>query len=126
MSKDSKYDFFLEDDMQGQRNAYRAMVQGIEARINNGKNVYEVVDISVTGCAVQLPQSINLAEGASFNVQLEVRGRTILTALRAKVIRVTPSGIVACNFVGMNARQEYALDKLVLEIQKRYIEASKL
>ncbi len=121
----NKYDFSLDDDDQGQRLAYRAMVQGIEARINGGKSTYEVVDISVTGCAIQLPQNINLAEGATFAVQLEVRGRSILTSLRAKVIRVTPRGVVACNFVGMNERQEYALDKLVLEIQKRIIEANK-
>ncbi len=123
---ESKYDFSLEEDAQGARNAYRAMVQGIEARINNAKSTYEVVDISVSGCAIQLPASINLAEGASFNVQLEVRGRAILTALRAKIIRVTPSGVVACSFVNMNERQEYALDKLVLEIQKRLIEANKV
>ncbi len=123
---ESKYDFSLEEDAQSARNAYRAMVQGIEARINGGKSTYEVVDISVSGCAIQLPANINLAEGATFTVQLEVRGRSILTALRVKVIRVTPKGIVACNFMNMNERQEYALDKLVLEIQKRLIEASKI
>ncbi len=121
-----KYEFSLDEDAQGPRNAYRAMVQGIEARINNAKSTYEVVDISVSGCAIKLPANINLAEGATFNVQLEVRGRSILTALRVKVIRVTPSGVVACNFINMNERQEYALDKLVLEIQKRLIESQKI
>ncbi len=124
MGKKSRFAFTLEEDAQGQRHAYRANVHGIEVRLNNGKSTYNAVDISVSGCAFQMPQKF-LAEGNEFVLQMEVGGKVILAALRCRVIRSTANGLVACNFFGLSERQELALDKLVLEIQKRIIEVSK-
>ncbi len=124
MAKKSRFSFTLAEDLQGQRHAYRANVHGINVRLNNGKTTYKVVDISVSGCAFQMPQKF-LAEGNEFILQLEVSNRVILAGLRAKVIRSLGNGLVACNFINLSERQEVALDKLVLEIQKRIIEVSK-
>ncbi len=124
MAKKSRFAFTLAEDAQGQRHAFRANVHGITVRLNNGKSTYNAVDISVTGCAFQMPQKF-LAEGNEFALQMEINGKVILAGLRAKVIRSTATGLVACNFFGISERQEVALDKLVLEIQKRIIEVSK-
>ncbi len=121
----SEMEFSLADDEQCQRLAYRTAVHGIEARIA-GKQVQPVVDISVSGCAFQISNGFATHEGDVFPIQLEVKGRAIITNLRAKVIRITPRGVAACNFVNLGERQEYALDKLVLEIQKRIIEKKKM
>ncbi len=125
MSKNSRFAFTMDEDGQTQRHAYRTNVHGIEVRLNRGNNIYKVVDLSVTGCAFQMPKKI-LAEGHILTLQMEVRQRIILADIRARVIRSTDRGIVACNFVDLTERQEYSLDKLVLEIQKRIIEVSKL
>ncbi len=125
MSKQSRFSFTLNEETQSQRHAYRTNVHGIEVRLNKGEHVFNVVDLSVSGCAFQMPKKL-LAEGQAFTLQMEVRQRVILADLRAKVIRSTDGGIVACNFLELTERQEYALDKLVLEIQKRMIEVSKL
>ncbi len=121
----SSFEFSLAEEDQGQRLAYRALVHGIEARIS-GKYVQPIVDISVTGYAFQCTNGITVHEGDIFPMQLEVKGRPIIMNLRAKVIRVTSRGVVACNFIDLSERQEYALDKLVLEIQKRFIEKKKM
>ncbi len=126
MSKTSKYDFSLSEEVQGQRSAYRALVHGIEARVNTDAVLQPVVDISVSGCAFQLTPSFTVKENDELLIQLEVRGRVIIAQLKVRVIRVTAQGIAACNFINLSPRQEYALDKLVLEIQKRIIEMKKL
>ncbi len=123
--KKSSFDFTLPEDKQGQRHAFRANVHGIDVRLNKGKNIYHIVDISVTGCAFQMPQKF-FAIGNEFILQMEVSGRVILAGLHARVIRSTAQGLVACTFLKMSERQELAMDKLVLEIQKRIIEVSKL
>ncbi len=125
MVQQSRFSFTVDEEGQGQRLAYRANVNGIEARLNKGADVYNVVDLSVTGCAFQVPKKI-LSENQTITLQLEVRQRVILADIRAIVIRSTSQGIVACNFLELTERQEYALDKLVLEIQKRIIEVNKL
>ncbi len=126
MSNTSKFEFTLAEDEQGQRLAYRALVHGIEARIGANKATLPVADISVSGCAFQLCEGFSTKEGDILPLQLEVRGRVIIAQLRAQVIRVTGRGMVACTFMNLSERQEYALDKLVLEIQKRLIEMKKL
>ena len=52
-------------------------------------------------------------------------GDMSLGDLKAKVMRVLDRGIIGCNFLTMERRQEIKLDKLVLEVQKRLIELRK-
>ncbi len=114
------YDFSINEDDNVNRHSYRAHVYGIEARVNRGSRCYNLADISVTGCAFRV-SNVPWAVDERLKLQLEVKGRVIIAGLEARLVRVTPNNVVACSFERLTEKQEYALDKLVLEIQKRII-----
>ncbi len=114
------YDFSINEDDNINRHSYRAHVYGIEVRVNKGPRCYNLADISVTGCAFRV-SNVPWAIGDKLKIQLEVKGRVILSSLDARLVRITPNNTVACSFDRLTEKQEFALDKLVLEIQKRII-----
>ncbi len=120
MAKKNAFDFTLGEDENTNRHAYRAHVYGIEVRANKGKESYTLVDVSVSGCSFRSTDMM-FNTGDYVFLQLEVKGRVILAGLEAKVVRLIGEDVVACSFDGLTEKQEYALDKLVLEIQKRII-----
>ncbi len=115
-----QYDFSINDDDNINRHSYRAHVYGIEARINKESRCYNLADISVTGCAFRM-NNVPWSVGERLRIQLEVKGRAIISGIDARLVRITSNSIVACSFEKLTEKQEYALDKLVLEIQKRII-----
>lgn len=125
MSSLDDLSFSIDDVLPHQRNAYRAMVRGLLARVDEGEEVYSVSDISAGGCSIQNPPEGFLG-GRIVRLQLEVRGVPLLSGVEAKVVRVKDDGSAACAFVALNRQQELVLDKLVLEIQKSFIAQKKI
>lgn len=102
------------------RGAYRTRVRGLQARIDDDNMRYDVYDISASGCSMLAPQ--NAYEiGRILTMTLEIKGTPIVPYLQAKVVRYVSTELVACAFQESTLAQEFALDKLVLEIQKRQI-----
>ncbi len=122
MSKEMQ--FSLQNDSPTHRHAYRAHVRGINVRVDEEPELYQLVDVSATGCSFHTPQPI-CREGDLLTLQLEVRQRPILAGLEVRVVRIIKENLVACTFENLSSKQEYALDKLVLEIQKRVIAMNK-
>lgn len=125
MSSLDDLSFSIDDVLPHQRTAYRALVRGLLARVDEGKEVYSVTDISAGGCSIQHPPA-GFLEGRIMRLQLEVRGVPLLSGVEAKVVRMKDDGSAACAFVALNRQQELALDKLVLEIQKNLISQKKI
>lgn len=108
------------------RQAFRTRVPGLAVRINTEKGVLDcpVSDISATGFAfVDSPRGYS--NGQEIVVDILLAKKLFLGDIKAKVMRVLDKGIIGCNFMGMERRQEIRLDKLVLEVQKRLIELRK-
>jgi PilZ domain. len=108
------------------RQAFRTRVPGLAVRINTEKGVLDcpVSDISATGFAfVDNPRGYS--NGQEIVVDILLAKKLFLGDIKAKVMRVLDKGIIGCNFMGMERRQEIRLDKLVLEVQKRLIELRK-
>ncbi len=120
MAKRNAFDFTLGEEENTHRHAYRAHVYGIEVRANKSKETYTLMDVSVSGCSFRAPEMVFNVKDVLF-LQLEVKGRVILAGIEARVVRIISEEIVACTFEDLTEKQEYALDKLVLEIQKRII-----
>ncbi len=108
------------------RQAYRTRVPGLDVRVVTqvGPQDFPVSDISATGFAFT-DNPRNYSSGMEFSFDLLLGKRLFLGNLKAKVMRVLDKGIIGCNFMEMERRQEIKLDKLVLEVQKRLIELRK-
>lgn len=79
-----------------------------------------IKDISATGFAFTASPS-PVAEGENFSIDLLVNKRVYISEIPCVVVRVLDNGLVGCDFIELDRRQEARLDKLVLEIQKRMI-----
>jgi hypothetical protein len=62
--------------------------------------------------------------GQKLTIALIYRKRLIVRELLARVVR-SQETIVACEFIDLDHRQEYRLDKFVLEVQKTLINKQK-
>lgn len=102
-----------------QRSAFRAMVRGLFARFEDG-SMYDVHDISACGCSLAMPLHA-CTIGNVFTLDLMAGNNALVTGLQAKVVRLIPHTLAACAFVEVTRNQEFKLDKLILEIQKRKI-----
>ncbi|MBA4356941.1 MAG: PilZ domain-containing protein [Humidesulfovibrio sp.] len=108
------------------RQAFRTRVPGLDIRINTSKGPldFAVRDISAAGFAFA-DNPRGYSAGLEFTFDLLLSKKLFLGDLKAKVSRVLDNGIIGCNFLAMDRRQEIRLDKLVLEVQKRLIELRK-
>ena len=114
-------DFTLDDDAATrQRGSYRTQLPGLAARVLGSREaVWPLADISRSGCGL-LADGMPYGEGLHMALQLELHGRSVIAGMEARVVRVR-GGLTACAFCKLTPEQECALDKLVLEIQKRDI-----
>lgn len=124
MSEFEDLSFSLGETSPVQRSAFRAMVRGLFAHIDNSA-LYEVHDISAYGCSLAMPLHA-YALGHIMNLDLLAGKKVLLTGLQAKIVRLMPNDKVACSFVDITLQQEFTLDKLILEIQKRKIAQRKI
>lgn len=118
------FDFSIQSQAPDQRSAFRAMVRGIQARITSTHALYEVYDVSVNGCSIVAPLH-DFTVGTLLEITLEIKSHALLPDLKVKVARHIPSGLVAFSFLELTRPQEYILDKIILELQKRQIAQSK-
>lgn len=106
------------------RKAFRTRVPGLTIREAQSGMEYQVKDLSSSGFAI-LDESRAFKEGRTIDFDLLLARKLFLQGVKGKVRRILDNGIVGCNFVELNQRQEAKLDKLVLEVQKRLIELRK-
>lgn len=111
---------FSLEQPESQRDAFRALVRGLQVRVLENNAVHDIHDISSIGCRLDACKG-TYTTGRILHMHLEVKGKVILADIQARVVRCTPDRIMACSFQELTRVQEYALDKLVLEIQKRQI-----
>lgn len=111
------FDFSLPTS-HGLRQAYRALVQGVAAVVPT-RGLYAVRDISALGLALLAPCDA-FADGEHFRLDLFVDGEPYIEGLMVHVVR-RDADLVACCLDGPNKAQEVHIDKLVLEVQKRFI-----
>lgn len=107
------------------RKAYREHVPGLKAAFQGRDEVWQVKDLSAVGLGVYTaPGNLGLSPGQEVYVTLFRYGKLMLQDLPARVTRQDEE-ITAFEFLELGRRQEYELDKLVLEIQKEMINRKK-
>ena len=106
------------------RRAFRVQTAQLEVTIFDSEHNCKVKDLSGVGVAFFAWPGLGLSAGEVIQIGLRWRGRSYLEHLPGRVVRVADD-LVGCEFVGLHKGQEYALDKLVLEVQKEQIELDK-
>jgi len=123
MTDDSRYDaldFHLAQNSRHQRGRYRVAMQGLSLYLEDVAQAFEISDLSAGGCSLRASAAL-LAVGRIFNGDLHIGETSYLVDLKIKIIRHIAYNSVACAFQTLSRQQELALDKLLLEIQKRSI-----
>lgn len=105
------------------RLAFRAVLVGTKARLSGLPDLYPVNDLSVSGLSLAMADGL-LAPEQELGLDLLIADKVYLAALPVKAVRCK-DGECACSFGALNRQQELKLDKLILEMQKRYIARQK-
>lgn len=103
------------------RRAFRAAIPGVEAYVAKLKRSFPIKDLSAVGMGIQVGNESALKTGETFTFDLMLNKRVYLSEISAKVMRSGEGGILGCAFDTMEKHKEVKLDKLVLEVQKRFI-----
>ena len=108
------------------RRAYRISIPGLYVRIRGLEHAFPVQDISATGVAFEntYRQHLDYQPGDEMELDLLIKDRTYLEELKALLVRHRDF-MLACEFHDLGLHQEAGLDKLVLEVQKKWIVAKK-
>ena len=123
MTDDSRYDaldFYIAQSSQHPRGRYRVAAPGLSLYLEDVAQAFEIGDLSAGGCSLRA-SAAQLAVGRIFNGDLHIGDTSYLVDLKIKVIRHIANNSVACAFQALSRQQELALDKLLLEMQKRSI-----
>ena len=123
MTDDSRYDaldFHIAQNSRHQRGRYRVAAHGLSLHLEDVAQAFEIGDLSAGGCSLLAPPAL-LTVGRIFNGDLHIGDTSYLVDLKIKIIRHITNNSIACAFQALNRQQELALDKLLLEIQKRSI-----
>ncbi len=117
---------YPDDDHRGhQRRAVRVHLPGLTVWVLEREVFYPVVDLSTFGLAFK-DDSKSFQSGQTVTVDVHVQGKVWVAGLGTKIVTVRDDVLVACTFSNMNRLQEQRMDKLSLEIQKRWIKIRKL
>ena len=106
------------------RRAFRVQTAQLEVTIFDSQRSCKVKDLSGVGVAFFAWPGHGLSVGEGIQIGLRWRGRSYLEGLPGRIVRIADD-LVGCEFVGLHKGQEYALDKLVLEVQKEEIALEK-
>ncbi len=109
----------LEYQSSNKRKAYRVKGENLSVLFRGKK--YKVKDISATGIGILLEDGVSIREGTDIVIDLFIQDKLFLKNLKAKVVRVK-GNLIGCEFKNLSRREELALDKLVLELQKKELE----
>ncbi|GAB6057314.1 PilZ domain-containing protein [Desulfonatronum parangueonense] len=114
---------FDETDSQ-RRRGYRVHFPGLTVWIPEQESYYSVIDLSTFGVCFR-DEEKKFSLGQQMLMDINVQGKAWVAGLKAKVVGIRNEALVACNFEELSGLQEIRMDKLSLEIQKRWIEHRK-
>jgi len=114
------FSFDYPEDNAQQRRSYRVHYPGLTVRVPTFDTAYPVLDLSTFGVAFR-DESQSFRQGQEIELDLYVQGKIWIAVAPTTVVRVRESVLVACNFEALTKQQEVRMDKLTLEIQKRWI-----
>ncbi|TVQ98000.1 MAG: PilZ domain-containing protein [Desulfovibrionales bacterium] len=107
-----------------QRRGVRVHLPGLTAWVLERDAVFSITDLSTFGLAFN-DATTSFQVGQEMHVDVHVHGKVWIAGLEAKVVAVRDGALVACAFPNMTRFQELRMDKLILEIQKRWIKIRK-
>lgn len=107
------------DQTLGRRQAFRAVPPGVRVQVHGKEGTNAVNDVSAGGVCMAADKN-DYAKGDALVMDVLIVGKCYLSDLNVVVVRPFP-GEIACAFQNLTRHQELKLDKLVLEMQKRYI-----
>lgn len=117
---------YQDDGQRGhQRRAVRVHLPGLTAWVPEREAFYPVFDLSTFGLAFK-DNAKSFQTGQTLTLDVHVQGKVWVVGLDTKVVMVRDDVLVACTFPNMTRLQEQRMDKLSLEIQKRWIKIRKL
>jgi hypothetical protein len=124
MADDSRYDaldfHITKNSRHQQRGRFRVATHGLSLHLDDVAQTFDIRDLSSSGCSLCAPAAL-LTVNRIFNADLCIGNTSYLVGLKLKVIRHIAHDNIACFFQTLSHQQEFALDKLLLEIQKRSI-----
>lgn len=103
----------------GRRQAFRTVTSGLTGRVHGVLDSFGVNDISAGGICLDVAEGV-YEKGYQLTIDILIAGKLYLAGLEAHVVRSVDREC-ACAFDGLSRHQELKLDKLVLEMQKRFI-----
>jgi len=101
------------------RRTFRTVARGVKIMVHGIAETFSVNDISAGGFSMTVPDG-RFREGDILTVSILIADRRYINNLAAKVVR-NMGEKCACAFQRVARNQEMKLDKLVLEMQKRFI-----
>lgn len=104
---------------EGNRQAFRACLEGLVAQVGPAQAGYSVGNVSAGGVGLHDANG-TLRPGDSCEIALLYKGRSLASGLSARVTR-RDGDMAGLRFTDLSRRQEERLDKLVLEVQKYLI-----
>ncbi len=122
---DFSVEYSAEGHLDHHRRAVRVHLPGLTVWVLERKAFYPVVDLSTFGLAFK-DESKSFQSGQTFTVDVHVQGKVWVAGLEANIVTIRGGILVACTFPNMSKLQEQRMDKLSLEIQKRWIKIRKL
>ena len=109
------------------RDAYRAAVPGLVARLSGFSHDFSILDISASGIAVQMDDTGDLASGQEAFIEILSVSRKKFIRASARLVHLhKETSSAGFEFMNLTPLQEATLDKLVLEVQKRDIQRQRL
>lgn len=116
---------FSYPDEGNKRRAYRINFPGLYVYLVETAEYFPVWDISAVGVALQTNSKVKtFQKGEKLQMYLYLDTEPILEDIEAEVVRIEDKKI-SLQYVVLTKKQEYALDKLVLDIQKMQIQRGK-
>ena len=107
------------------RRAYRITLSGLYVYLQETSEYLTVRDISATGVSFARKSSVKkFQEKEKVEISIYLDTEPILQNVEGEVVRIDQN-YIPLQFVNLTKRQEYALDKLVLDIQKMQIQRDK-
>lgn len=117
------YTFYYESN--NPRRAYRVEVPGLIVLLEDLGCQCAVKDLSAVGIAFYCSrQQERTQPDTVLGLSLYLDGELFLHNVEARIIR-RDRDLVGCEFQNLDRRQEFELDKFVLEVQKRMIDTYK-
>jgi hypothetical protein len=118
------FSFDLAETEGQRRRSYRVRFPGLTVWVPERNAYYPVIDLSTFGVSFRDVDK-RYSMGQVLVVDINIQGKVWVSGLKAKVVRIKEDVQVACNFEELSTSQEIRMDKLSIEIQKRWIEHRK-